>query len=212
VIPIEVVQKMLEKQVEQENSEDVTVFQNKSTTSRNFGGFDWVDTSEQSDFWTNIIYHKMFNLFFKKYPKIKNEKLILYYIKSIKNKGNEIIKVLIEKGGINTNKLCGSSNAQIYYINSENVISLCCTNAEYNLIKQFGTELFLSEQEEYSFIPFEQVLVRDNYNELWTCDKFSFIKEDSRRKFICIGGNYTFCIPFKGNEYLLGTNEQYSII
>ena len=67
--PIEVVQKMVERQIEQGNKADVTVFQKYKFNDKNNGGFDWKITIDGGYFWENIIKNKNFYLFFKKYPK-----------------------------------------------------------------------------------------------------------------------------------------------
>ena len=68
--PIEVVEKMLEKQVEQGQKRDVTVFQRNRLALT--GGFDWSLTSEREKFWTDIIIRKNFDLFFVRYPKFES--------------------------------------------------------------------------------------------------------------------------------------------
>ena len=62
--PIEIVQKMVERQVEQGNEADVSVFQ-KSI----FSGFLWENAVEGHDFWNSVINLHNFGLFFEKYPK-----------------------------------------------------------------------------------------------------------------------------------------------
>lgn len=62
--PIEVVKKMVERQVEQGNKADVGDFQDIAT-----GGFFWGETTEGYDFWSEVIGRKNFDLFFEKYPK-----------------------------------------------------------------------------------------------------------------------------------------------
>ena len=74
--PIEVVQKMIERQVEQGNPADVTIFQRGKCSNKSSGGFNWSDTPEfrQKYFlWVDIIDYKNFDLFFKKYPKKSKE-------------------------------------------------------------------------------------------------------------------------------------------
>lgn len=66
--PIEVVEKMLERQ-SYVNKIDVSVFQ-KSKTKNTYGGaFDWGKATEGYEFWNKVIYRKDFDLFFEKYPK-----------------------------------------------------------------------------------------------------------------------------------------------
>lgn len=62
--PIEVVQRMVDCQLEQDNKACIDVLQGEKT-----GGFEWRKTKEGLDFWHKVIEHKNFNLFFQKYPK-----------------------------------------------------------------------------------------------------------------------------------------------
>lgn len=72
--PIEIVQKMVSKQVHQGNKADVGVFQICTSSCVDNGGFDWARTKEGSGFWNSIITNINFDVFFKKYPKIKEKK------------------------------------------------------------------------------------------------------------------------------------------
>ena len=68
--PIEIVQKMVERSTEQELWFDdigMTTFQRYISAS-GCGGFNWRATSEGYLFWSNVIEHKRFDLFFDKYP------------------------------------------------------------------------------------------------------------------------------------------------
>lgn len=67
--PKEIVDKMLEYQVKQGNEKDVSVFENILDADRYFGGFTWRDTIEGSNWWSEVIDNKNFNMFFNKYPK-----------------------------------------------------------------------------------------------------------------------------------------------
>lgn len=62
--PTEIVEKMLEKQVEQGNKKDVTIFEECNAT-----GFIWNKTIEGQKFWEKVINYKQFDVFFNKYPK-----------------------------------------------------------------------------------------------------------------------------------------------
>ena len=67
--PIEVVQAMVDEQVRHGNPADVTVFQKNIELDDSKGGFDWDESIEGHRFWSDIIYNKNFDLFFKRYPK-----------------------------------------------------------------------------------------------------------------------------------------------
>lgn len=70
--PIEVVQKMCDYQVAQGKEFNVEVFQ-KNIDAFSNGGFAWDNTLEGHRFWRSVITHKIFDLFFQKYPKVEKE-------------------------------------------------------------------------------------------------------------------------------------------
>ena len=55
--------------------------------------------------------------------------------------------------------------------------------------------------------PFDKVLVRDNNEQLWVIDLFGFHDDRMVYKFMCVGHNVNQCIPYEGNEHLLGTTD-----
>jgi hypothetical protein len=67
--PKEVVNKMLERQVEQGNELNKFVYENENIAGRSDKGFTWQNTIEGHEFWSNVINKKDFDLFFQKYPK-----------------------------------------------------------------------------------------------------------------------------------------------
>ena len=59
---------------------------------------------------------------------------------------------------------------------------------------------------EHQFKPFEKVLVRDSYEDKWRASFFSNIRE-GYAKYVTTGLVWKFCIPYEGNEHLLGTTN-----
>lgn len=58
------------------------------------------------------------------------------------------------------------------------------------------------------FEPFQKVLVRDDYDDVWQADYFSHYEEgDKIAPYVCVGSYYKLCIPYEGNEHLLGTDK-----
>lgn len=55
--------------------------------------------------------------------------------------------------------------------------------------------------------PFDKVLVRDNNEQFWTCDWFSFHDTKQVYPFACVGHYVSQCIPYEGNEHLIGTTD-----
>lgn len=72
------------------------------------------------------------------------------------------------------------------------------------------TDLMLVEyeEEEPQFKPFDKVLVRNNIGSMWKCDIYShYYHNDNVTEYHCIGDWWIYCIPFEGNEHLLGTTD-----
>lgn len=63
------------------------------------------------------------------------------------------------------------------------------------------------KKKEYQFKPFEKVLVRDTESEKWECTFYSRFNSESRYHHITTSGMFVMCIPFKGNEHLVGTTK-----
>ena len=53
--------------------------------------------------------------------------------------------------------------------------------------------------------PFDKVLVRDSKSDYWRATLFSHINENGC--YYCVWAGWTYCIPYEGNESLLGTNK-----
>ena len=64
----------------------------------------------------------------------------------------------------------------------------------------------VNNKKEHQFKPFEKVLVRDSYEDKWRASFFSNIR-DSYAKYVTTGLVWKFCIPYEGNEHLLGTTN-----
>lgn len=56
--------------------------------------------------------------------------------------------------------------------------------------------------------PFDNVLVRHQKTEEWSANIFSHTdKTDEYLDYVCVNGRWEFCIPYEGNESLLGTTK-----
>lgn len=84
-------------------------------------------------------------------------------------------------------------------------------------IDNFGILMF-SQQDKWELVPnkfdittlkpFDKVLVRDHNAQEWVASLFSNYNEPKKYKYICVNGNgYAQCIPYEGNEHLLGTTN-----
>lgn len=58
------------------------------------------------------------------------------------------------------------------------------------------------------FKPFDKVLVRHQKTEEWSANIFSHTdKTDEYLDYVCVNSRWEFCIPYEGNELLLGTTK-----
>ena len=61
--------------------------------------------------------------------------------------------------------------------------------------------------EKHEFKPKEWVLVRDTDEQNWRLGIYSHYDKDNHFPYRCIGMAYMQCIPYEGNEHLLGTSK-----
>lgn len=63
-------------------------------------------------------------------------------------------------------------------------------------------------KKEYQFKPFEKVLARDSKDSLWHIDLYEGMSGDGGEYYYsCMASNWVYCIPYEGNEHLLGTTK-----
>lgn len=64
----------------------------------------------------------------------------------------------------------------------------------------------------FNLKPFDKVLVRDNIEQEWSASMFSYYdpSEGNDFPYMCLTGCYHYCIPYEGNEHLLGTTDAYT--
>lgn len=75
--PKEVVEKMLERQEEQGNTRDISVFEKYPNANRSTGGFNWDETPETILFWGKVISNRNFKAFYNEYPTLSQKLLNL---------------------------------------------------------------------------------------------------------------------------------------
>lgn len=72
---------------------------------------------------------------------------------------------------------------------------------------KFGVSDQVTDQEsKHQFKPFDKVLVRDRDEQEWECNLFSHIDEEGL--YYCVSSWWFQCIPYEGNEHLLGTKSK----
>lgn len=73
--------------------------------------------------------------------------------------------------------------------------------------KDSSTYKKVSDKPEHEFQPFERVLVRDQKTDEWTVDLYGSKRKVVHYNYKCVGGLCVYCIPYEGNEHLLGTTN-----
>lgn len=86
---------------------------------------------------------------------------------------------------------------------------MLASDAEHTLFpsrdQRYWGKFGMTDQEtKPQFKPFDKVLVRDSDHSKWECDIFSHLG-DKEGIFVCISDWWRQCIPYEGNEHLLGT-------
>lgn len=81
----------------------------------------------------------------------------------------------------------------------------------YNIEEKIGGKLDLKtleiEKPKCEFKAFDKVLGRNEKDDVWEANLFSHYREESQYPFRCIGFSRKYCIPYEGNEHLLGTRN-----
>ena len=64
------------------------------------------------------------------------------------------------------------------------------------------------KQKKHELTPFDKVLVRDNSEDKWMPDIFRYYDDNyPEYPYRCGANDSKYCIPYEGNEYLLGTTN-----
>lgn len=99
------------------------------------------------------------------------------------------------------------------YINNETRFA---TEEEKNLLLSaieyigyvWDAEKLELRKKETEFKPFDNVLVRDEIDDVWKLAQYAFEDKGTEFKYNTVGGAcWQCCIPYEGNEHLLGTTE-----
>lgn len=111
-----------------------------------------------------------------------------------------------------TNKVLNvfTSNSVDRHIQLVTIASTTDRNKLYSALTRKGYKYDKDQHKlvKQEFKPFEKVLVRDDTNKEWSIDLFSYYDEkDENFPYVCMYIRYCYCIPYEGNEYLLGTTD-----
>lgn len=95
--------------------------------------------------------------------------------------------------------------AQIYLYNIEDRIGGRLNMETLEIEKPKKKNKRKKSKVQLSFKPFDKVLVRDSASDKWRASLFGYIGKDGY--YCCVYANWIYCIPYEGNEHLLGTTK-----
>ena len=145
--------------------------------------------------------------------KIKNLNTMIEKIKMIrgsKERPDEVKEMLKSWGGVETelplNKY--DNKNMLFFVHPIHHEIVSCVVGAFMLDFINYEIIELPEKKKESLLkPFEKVLVRDYEDSKWICDMFSHYRTEEYR-YGCIGASWKYCIPYEGNEELVGTTNE----
>lgn len=78
---------------------------------------------------------------------------------------------------------------------------------EISAIEILSWEIVDDKKDEPAFKPFQKVLVRDSDKYNWMCAFYSHYEKCTHQYIVSSGISAKYCIPYEGNESLLGTTK-----
>ena len=91
-----------------------------------------------------------------------------------------------------------------YSLEDKDIAQTYINTIEKRLDGKLNLETLEIEKPKCGFKTFDKVLGRNEKDDVWEADLFSHYREESQYPFRCIGFSRKYCIPYEGNEHLLG--------
>ena len=113
---------------------------------------------------------------------------------------------IIKRDSIVNSWIVSSVNSEYYGLKSPSPNGSECIGVM-SIAEQDDWELVPNKFDVINFEPFMKVLIRSDNSDIWECDIFSSYNSECSNPYHCIGAWYEQCIPYEGNEHLLGTTD-----
>lgn len=94
-----------------------------------------------------------------------------------------------------------------YSLEDKDIAQTYINTIEKRLDGKLNLETLEIKKPKCEFKTFDKVLGRNAKDDVWEADLFSHYREESQYPFRCIGFSRKYCIPYEGNEHLLGTRN-----
>lgn len=85
--------------------------------------------------------------------------------------------------------------------------ALVIASIEVHLGGKLNSDTLEIESPQCQFKPYDRVLVRNSEDEKWCIDLFMRFRDQSSWPYGCLYTSFYYCIPYAGNEHLLGTTD-----
>lgn len=118
-------------------------------------------------------------------------------------RAEEVREWLLSQGAINDTQMKCDDVHSIYYVDNSKMKTLFSLHGAYDAL----FDIVKLPKPQHEFKPFEKVLVRDNAEDVWTPSLYGLYTENSSYPHFVIGGSWKLCIPYEGNEHLIGTTK-----
>ena len=137
---------------------------------------------------------------FKEGDIIINKEGSIFLISKIFDNGNTLeMAAVLNKGELTINPNVWQSPYGKSIASEEDRNRLFSALAKKGYI--YDKEQFIKQE----FKSFDKVLVKSDLNEEWSLDLFSHYDEKNKDyPYVCLTSRYRYCIPYEGNEYLVG--------
>jgi len=122
--------------------------------------------------------------------------------------GYEWVSVGKEVSWLKSPYLFFNKGGDITYLETEDEPFFEARSGDFVSAADFLSLTSEDEPKEPEFKPFDRVLMRDYDDQMWTAHLYSHLDESLTYIHRTVGeGGYNQCIPYEGNEHLLGTND-----
>ena len=151
-------------------------------------------------------------------PEFKDGDILLYksakftFFSSIfilctnRNKMCSYVRFSIGKGSIDYDvPVCSLNTDRFRYATEEEKLQLFDALAKKGKQWDAKKKMIVDLKQKVELKPFDKVLVRDSKSDNWRANLFSHIEKDGY--YHCVSANWIYCIPYIGNESLLGTTK-----
>ena len=131
----------------------------------------------------------------------------IFILNSNRNEMSSYVRFSIGKGSIDYDVpvCCNLYTDRFRYATEEEKQQLFDALAKEGKAWDAEKKIIVDLETKVGLKPFDKVLVRDSIVDKWRANLFGYKSIDG--KYYCVFANWNYCIPYIGNEHLLGTTK-----